>query len=150
MKPARFSWVVPALLAASERPRTTLQLIWIKRQNLKAILDLTESPVKLYEHYDGTYRKIPMKDHAGPSLPLLRDAVGFIREQNSHGQAVLVHCLGGLGRTGTVLACYLIEEHKMRPEEAIDAVRTRRPGSIEKVQEGSVSDYFKAYWQIMD
>ena len=43
---------------------------------------------------------------------------------------ILIHCRGGLGRTGTV-AARLLMEHGLPAREAILAVRRARPGSIE-------------------
>ncbi len=43
---------------------------------------------------------------------------------------ILIHCRGGLGRTGTV-AARLLMEHGMTTRDAILAVRRARPGSIE-------------------
>jgi atypical dual specificity phosphatase len=40
------------------------------------------------------------------------------------------HCLGGVGRTGTMVACYLVVRGAT-PREAIAEVRARRPGSIQ-------------------
>lgn len=57
------------------------------------------------------------------------------------GQRIFLHCKGGLGRTGTVAACLLIESG-MRPEEAIVQVRLARPNAIETaIQEWFVLDY---------
>jgi ADP-ribosyl-[dinitrogen reductase] hydrolase len=54
------------------------------------------------------------------------------------GRGVLIHCKGGLGRTGTIAARLLIE-HGLGAEEAIRAVRAVRPGAIENArQEGYV------------
>ena len=46
------------------------------------------------------------------------------------GRDVLVHCRGGLGRAGTIGARLLVELG-MQPTEAIQQVRTVRPGAIE-------------------
>ncbi|MEQ9015740.1 MAG: ADP-ribosylglycohydrolase family protein [Marinovum algicola] len=46
------------------------------------------------------------------------------------GGRVLVHCRGGLGRSGTLAACLLVEAGQ-DPEAAIAAVRAARPGAIE-------------------
>jgi ADP-ribosyl-[dinitrogen reductase] hydrolase len=46
------------------------------------------------------------------------------------GQRVVVHCLGGLGRTGTIGARLLVDLG-WSPQDAIVAVRKARPGAIE-------------------
>jgi ADP-ribosyl-[dinitrogen reductase] hydrolase len=48
------------------------------------------------------------------------------------GGRVGIHCMGGLGRTGTIASLILIEEG-MTAEEAIAAVRQARPGAVESL-----------------
>ena len=43
----------------------------------------------------------------------------------------MVHCRGGLGRTGTVAACVLIALHRYSANEAIAAVRAARKGTVQ-------------------
>jgi ADP-ribosyl-[dinitrogen reductase] hydrolase len=50
------------------------------------------------------------------------------------GRNVLVHCRGGLGRSGTIAARLLIELG-MEPMTAITRVRAARPGAIETSQQ---------------
>jgi ADP-ribosyl-[dinitrogen reductase] hydrolase len=50
------------------------------------------------------------------------------------GKKVVIHCLGGLGRTGTIAARLLVE-FGASPAEAIKAVRTARPGAIETTEQ---------------
>lgn len=47
-----------------------------------------------------------------------------------HGGKVLLHCRGGIGRTGTIAARLLVE-FGFKPADAIDLVRKTRPGTIE-------------------
>jgi atypical dual specificity phosphatase len=54
----------------------------------------------------------------------------------------MVHCAAGIGRTGTILASYLVKYQKMSAKEAIGKVREERPGSIQsESQEIAVSVY---------
>lgn len=57
------------------------------------------------------------------------------------GRVVAVHCGGGLGRTGTLLACYLARRG-LNPADAIAQVRRVRPVSVEtRVQVAAVEAY---------
>lgn len=63
---------------------------------------------------------VPMKDHATPSLGQLAEfyeAFWGLPETDK----VFVHCLGGIGRTGTVAASYLVWRGK-EIEEAFEQV----------------------------
>jgi protein-tyrosine phosphatase len=53
-----------------------------------------------------------------------------IRESLGNGEAVVIHCKGGLGRTG-MIAARLLVELGAQPDEAIAKVRAARPGAIE-------------------
>jgi len=57
-----------------------------------------------------------------------------LRQLLRNGQHVLVHCRGGLGRTGIVAARLLIELGA-QPQEAIAEVRQARPGTIQTRQQ---------------
>jgi protein-tyrosine phosphatase len=47
------------------------------------------------------------------------------------GQNVVAHCRGGLGRTGTLVACVLIALGRHTADEAIAAVREARKGTVQ-------------------
>ncbi|XP_076261608.1 dual specificity protein phosphatase CDC14C-like isoform X2 [Rhynchophorus ferrugineus] len=49
--------------------------------------------------------------------------------ENAKG-AIAVHCKAGLGRTGSLIACYIMKHWKFTAEEAIAWIRICRPGSI--------------------
>lgn len=53
-----------------------------------------------------------------------------LRTDLAAGHNILLHCLGGLGRTGTIAARLLIEL-SVSAEQAIQRVRQARPGTIE-------------------
>jgi len=58
-------------------------------------------------------------------------AGGRLANRLRNGERVLVHCRGGLGRTGMVAARLLVEVAGATPQQALDAVREVRPGAVE-------------------
>lgn len=80
------------------------------------------------------WHHLPMPDHDVPPPDIERrwatDDGPALRARLREGQAVLVHCKGGLGRAGMMAARLLVELG--RPvDEAVRAVRRARPGAIE-------------------
>lgn len=55
----------------------------------------------------------------------------FIELINKNGnKKIAVHCKSGLGKTGTMIACYAIKNFKFKGPEIIGWVRLCRPGCI--------------------
>lgn len=50
------------------------------------------------------------------------------------GGRIVIHCKGGLGRTG-LLAARILIEFGMSPADAIERVRQARPGAIETIEQ---------------
>lgn len=96
-----------------------------------AIVSLIEVPPPALR---GTHRFetlwLDIQDMSAPDREQIERFVEFVDRMVGEGKAVGVHCLAGLGRTGTMIACYLVS-HGAKPEDAIAKVRSARPGSIQ-------------------
>jgi protein-tyrosine phosphatase len=76
--------------------------------------------------------RFPIPDGAVPaSMPALAALVERMLAAHGAGRTVVVHCRGGLGRTGLVAACSLVALGATTADEAVRAVRRARPGTIE-------------------
>ena len=136
-------WLVPGRLLAGEYPgaRTKDEARQKLRSFLDAgvnfFLDLTEEGEGL-EPYSQlleeeamakdrgvAYRRLPIPDMDVPTTDRMREIQMTIEEALDAGRTVYVHCLGGLGRTGTVLGCYLVE-HEVSVAEALAEIQRRR------------------------
>jgi protein-tyrosine phosphatase/nicotinamidase-related amidase len=77
------------------------------------------------------WRHAPIPDQGVPTVAEAQALVQAVRAELRAGRRVLLHCMGGLGRTGLVAACVLVAEG-VAPQAAIAAVRTvRGPRAVE-------------------
>jgi len=96
-------------------------------------------PAPALRDNDLAWLHLPVADFRPPEPDQIEAFLRFCSRCQEEGRAVAVHCTAGLGRTGTLLACWLVAEQGLEAGAAIDEVRRTRPGSIETpAQERSV------------
>lgn len=125
-----FSWIREAQVAGMglPSPSTYEKLLG---EGIRAILTLTERPPPGDPEAVGlAYLHVPLMDFGTPSMEALTECVRWMTAQVDADRPVAVHCFAGQGRTGTVLAAWLVSQG-MQAAEAIDEVRRLRPHSIE-------------------
>lgn len=85
---------------------------------------------------------LPIPDMGAPaSMPEARALVEGILARMERQQTVVVHCLGGLGRSGTIAACVLTLRGRP-PDLALQLVRRARPGAVQtEAQEAFVAAF---------
>ena len=81
---------------------------------------------------------LPTIDRTAPSDEALREAMTWIDNHINSNRRVLVHCVGGLGRAGTIAGCWL-RQQGLSGSEAIEVVRQfRSPRAIETAAQEQV------------
>ena len=143
-RPTNFSWLIEEKLAGSGMPTSSDELEWILKQGVKSIVTMTEDALPQQWISEIEYLHVPTPDFTAPDMEKIDMAVDFIHQNISDNQAVMVHCAAGLGRAGTILACYFVKHMKFTAKEAINKVREQRPGSIQsETQELAITFYEK-------
>jgi hypothetical protein len=88
-------------------------------------LDCSAPPlegVALYAHW-------PIEDGPAPEIVVLVALADLVNDLRRGGKRILIHCAGGVNRSGLLAAAALIR-NGMAAVEAIETVRARRPGAL--------------------
>ncbi|MHA2253081.1 MAG: phosphatase domain-containing protein [Candidatus Kariarchaeaceae archaeon] len=138
-----FSWIKDGIIAGSSRPYYDEQLNFLEDEDIRVIINLTEEPHQNDDLNAFKLYNIPIPDF---DVPKKEQITRFLEICNKHEQAnepILVHCIAGCGRTGTMLAIWLLSKQLVKsPEEAVTRIRELRPCSIEtKEQEATIRDF---------
>ena len=138
-----FSWILEGSLAGAQGPTNARHITFLKLQDIQAVVRMDKNTISV-EPWEMLELYEPVPDFTAPTVEQIDRMVQFIESQiETWERPVVVTCAAGLGRTGTVLACYFVGTG-YEPQAAVDYVRQLRPESIQtRDQEEAVHQYAK-------
>ena len=145
----RFHWVIPGKLAGMSLPGHAAlleeDLADLHTRGVRAIATLTEDPLDEGPIASAglVARHFPIEDFDVPTLKQTDDFCRWVDERIAAGEPVGVHCFAGLGRTGTMIACWLVREADANAERILTTIRRIEPGFVQTAQQ----EAFVAVWE---
>lgn len=112
-----------------------------------ALVSLEETrtvPAELLAQYSIESLWLPIVDMAAPRIAEASAICADIRDRIRRGGSVAVHCRAGLGRTGTILAAYLVFEGDSALD-ALEAVRCVQPRFVQSDEQVEFLTEFAAH-----
>ena len=100
---------------------------------------------------DASYRRFAIEDHGLPEeAAVVAAALDCVDEALAAGRIVYIHCRAGVGRTGTVLGCYLVR-HGAQNEAALDRLadlwqQSERSRVIPQIPETDAQASYVRFW----
>jgi ABC-type branched-subunit amino acid transport system ATPase component len=135
--PAGFHWVVPGKLAGCAQPGAVLaldhDLDLLARAGVHTLITLTERDMDLaaLARHRLNNLHLPIFDRQAPTIAQAYMLASRIQRLMDHGVTVAVHCKAGMGRTGVVLAAWLIREGAYSAANALARLRRINPAYVQ-------------------
>ena len=139
-------WVLPGKLLAGPYPCSAdldtaqQRVAALLATGVQHIIDLTEPGEYNLRPYwplltaqaaaagrEVTRRQWPIPDLGTPTPAQMRAILDDLHCALQFGRVVYVHCFGGIGRTGTVVGCYLVTQGASGDDALVTIARLRRP-----------------------
>uniref|UniRef100_A0A8C5X8F2 protein-tyrosine-phosphatase n=1 Tax=Malurus cyaneus samueli TaxID=2593467 RepID=A0A8C5X8F2_9PASS len=153
-----FNWIIPNKFIAFSGPHSRSKIEngmlkkgeayfqYFRQHKVTTIIRLNK---KLYDakrftkagfkHFD-----LFFADGSTPNNTIVKNFLNIC--ENAEG-VIAVHCKAGLGRTGTLIACYIMKHYRMTAAETIAWIRINRPGSVIGPQQHFLLDKQAELWK---
>ncbi|WP_455463700.1 protein-tyrosine phosphatase family protein [Candidatus Hodarchaeum mangrovi] len=109
-------WIIPNKLAASGTPTSNKDIQDLHKWGIKAIVTVTEFSLmergfiekEILTKLNIEYLHLDIADDYGPTHDQAKRFIQFTKRMEDEQRPLLIHCMGGIGRTGTFLLLYFI------------------------------------------
>lgn len=134
--PTGFRWVIPGRVAGTPMPGVVqsidMDMAALRTVGVTMLITLTESDISQEALHRNGLRNLhlPIRDREPPTVAQIRMLVVRMNALLAKGEVLAVHCLAGLGRTGTVLASWLIQDG-LTAQAALERLRRIEPGYVQ-------------------
>jgi len=150
--PRNFSWVLENKLGGISALNHDEDILVLQTLGIKKIYYFLDK--REFDHINSENIEINYVQCVNTMPPSMEDMIKTLEEEEFE-DPILFGCLGGYGRTGTALACYLcyygIDGNRMNSEKAITYLKSVRPKSIESdIQMSFIKDFSNNLYQLND
>ncbi len=146
-----FRYIIKNKLAGMEMPGYHDQpmddLLFMLKEGIDVVVSLTEDPIPYKIHLLRKFEWIhfPIDDFGAPKPDAAFELVKKMDERIQAGKKVLVHCLAGIGRTGMILACYMIYKENLSGADALAWIRSFSSNYVQSVEQEDFLNEFEIY-----
>ncbi|XP_047656125.1 dual specificity protein phosphatase CDC14B isoform X3 [Tachysurus fulvidraco] len=153
-----FNWIIPGKFLAFSGPHPKSKIEngyplhapeayfpYFRKHNITTVIRLNKKmyDAKRFTDMGFDHHDLFFVDGSTPNDAIVAKFMNIC--ENADG-AIAVHCKAGLGRTGTLIACYLMKHFRLTAAEAIAWIRICRPGSVIGPQQNFVEDQQSSLW----
>lgn len=138
--PNGFHWIAPDQLAGCPMPGIVAPLEYdlaaLRDVGITVLVNLTdrELPADILSQYDMRSVQFKIEDRRAPPIMWIKMLLVQIDKLLAKGDVLAVHCLAGLGRTGTVLGAWLIKKG-LTAEETLKRLRQIDAGYVQSKEQ---------------
>jgi atypical dual specificity phosphatase len=148
--PRGFRWIIPGKLGTTPLPGAVADinhdLAALRMVGITTLITLTtgDLPQDVLQKHGLRNVHLPIYDREAPTVLQLKMLTLRMTEMLARGEALAVHCRAGIGRTGTVVAGWLVSEG-LTAEAALERIRKIDKHYVQTVEQEKFLHDFETY-----